>query len=155
MQDEIPPVKVDRSNKFRKDIKKLRKRHDSIEKDIQPLIEQLEAGEIPGDRIAENKYPVYKVRVRNSDIRRGKSSGYRVIYYTITLESILLTTIYSKSDMGNISNKEVEDIIGEYEREIDSPDERLSGQKTEILISEAEPPIEKVELEENEDDLND
>jgi hypothetical protein len=57
--------------------------------------------------------------------------------------------------MGNISNKEVEDIIGEYEREIDSPDERLSGQKTEILISEAEPPIEKVELEENEDDLND
>jgi mRNA-degrading endonuclease RelE of RelBE toxin-antitoxin system len=119
MQDEIPLVKVDRSDKFSKDIKKLRKRHDSIEKDIQPLIEQLEAGEIPGDRIAENKYPVYKVRVRNSDIRRGKSSGYRVIYYTITLESILLTTIYSKSDMRNISNKEVEDIIGEYELEID------------------------------------
>jgi mRNA-degrading endonuclease RelE of RelBE toxin-antitoxin system len=119
MQDEIRPVKVDRSDKFRKDIKKLRKRHDSIEKDIQPLIEQLEAGKIPGDRIAENKYPVYKVRVRNSDIRRGKSSGYRVIYYTITLESILLTTIYSKSDMENISNKEVEDIIGEYEREIE------------------------------------
>jgi mRNA-degrading endonuclease RelE of RelBE toxin-antitoxin system len=119
MQDEIRPVKVDKSDKFRKDIKKLRKRHDSIEKDIQPLIEQLEAGKIPGDRIAENKYPVYKVRVRNSDIRRGKSSGYRVIYYTITLESILLTTIYSKSDMENISNKEVEDIIGEYEREIE------------------------------------
>jgi mRNA-degrading endonuclease RelE of RelBE toxin-antitoxin system len=119
MQDEMPPVKVDRSDKFKKDIKKLRKRHDSIEKDIQPLIEQLEAGELPGDRIAENKYPVYKVRVRNSDIRRGKSSGYRVIYYTITLESILLTTIYSKSDMRNISNKEVEDIIGEYELEID------------------------------------
>jgi mRNA-degrading endonuclease RelE of RelBE toxin-antitoxin system len=117
MQDEIPPVKVARSDKFRKDIKKLRKRHDSIEKDIQPLIEQLEAGEIPGDRIAENKYPVYKVRVRNSDIRRGKSSGYRVIYYTMTPEATLLTTIYSKSDMRNISNKEVEDIIGQYEIE--------------------------------------
>jgi hypothetical protein len=57
--------------------------------------------------------------------------------------------------MGNISNKEVEDIIGEYEREIDYPDDGISGQKIEILISEAEPPIEKVELEENEDDLND
>jgi mRNA-degrading endonuclease YafQ of YafQ-DinJ toxin-antitoxin module len=38
MQDEILPVKVAKSDKFRKDIKKLRKRHDSIEKDIQPLI---------------------------------------------------------------------------------------------------------------------
>jgi mRNA-degrading endonuclease YafQ of YafQ-DinJ toxin-antitoxin module len=38
MQDEIPSVKVAKSDKFRKDIKKLRKRHDSIEKDIQPLI---------------------------------------------------------------------------------------------------------------------
>jgi mRNA-degrading endonuclease RelE of RelBE toxin-antitoxin system len=111
MQDEIPPVKVDRSDKFRKDIKKLRKRYDSIEKDVQPLIEQLEAGEIPGDRIVENNYPVYKVRVRNSDTRRGKSSGYRVVYYTMTPEAILLTTIYSKSDRQKISNKEVEDII--------------------------------------------
>lgn len=131
MQDEIPPIKVDRSDKFRKDIKKLRKRHDSIEKDIQPLIEQLKAGEIPGDRIAENKYPVYKVRVRNSDNRRGKSSGYRVIYYTITPESILLTTIYSKSDRRNISNKEVEDIIGEYELAIEQ-------RETEVVETDSE-----------------
>jgi mRNA-degrading endonuclease RelE of RelBE toxin-antitoxin system len=163
MQDEIPSVKVDRSDKFKKDIKKLRKRHDSIEKDIQPLIEQLEAGELPGDRIAENKYPVYKVRVQNRDIRRGKSSGYRVVYYTMTPKAILLTTIYSKSDRSNISNKEIEDIIREYEREIDSPDEMLSGRKTEIVIAEVEPQIlflrrsanEGIDLEENEDELND
>ena len=36
----------------------------------------------------------------------------------MTLEAILLTTIYSKSDRRNISNKEVEDLIGEYEVEI-------------------------------------
>jgi mRNA-degrading endonuclease RelE of RelBE toxin-antitoxin system len=131
MQDEIPRIKVDRSDKFRKDIKKLRKRYDSIEKDIQPLIEQLEAGEIPGDRIAESKYPVYKIRVRNSDSRRGKSSGYRVIYYTITPESILLTTIYSKSDRRNISNKEVEDIIGEYELAIEQ-------RKTEVVETDSD-----------------
>jgi mRNA-degrading endonuclease RelE of RelBE toxin-antitoxin system len=131
MQDEIPLVKVNRSDKFRKDIKKLRKRHDSIEKDIQPLIEQLEAGETPGDRIAENKYPVYKVRIPNSDTRKGKSGGYRVIYYTITPESILLTTIYSKSDRGTISNKEVEDLIGEYELEIEQ-------RETEIVETDSE-----------------
>jgi mRNA-degrading endonuclease RelE of RelBE toxin-antitoxin system len=131
MQDEIPPVKVDKSDKFRKEIKKLRKRYDSIEKDVQPLIEQLEAGEIPGDRIVENKYPVYKFRVRNSDNRRGKSSGYRIIYYTITPAAILLTTIYSKSDRQNISNKEVEDIIGEYELAIEQ-------RETEIVEKDSE-----------------
>jgi mRNA-degrading endonuclease RelE of RelBE toxin-antitoxin system len=131
MQDEIPSVKVDKSDKFRKDIKKLRRRYDSIEKDVQPLIEQLEAGEIPGDRIVENKYPVYKVRVRNSDTRRGKSSGYRVVYYTMTPEAILLTTIYSKSDRQNISNKEVEDIIGEYEIAVEQRETEIVGTDSE------------------------
>jgi mRNA-degrading endonuclease RelE of RelBE toxin-antitoxin system len=131
MQDEIPSVKVDKSDKFRKDIKKLRKRYDSIEKDVQPLIEQLEAGEIPGDRIVENKYPVYKVRVRNSDNRRGKSSEYRVVYYTMTPEAILLTTIYSKSDRQNISNKEVEDIIGEYELAVEQRETEIVGTDSE------------------------
>jgi mRNA-degrading endonuclease RelE of RelBE toxin-antitoxin system len=115
MSDKIIPITVDETDKFRKEVKKLLKRYNSARKDIEPLIKQLETGEIPGDRIVGNKYPVYKVRVPNSDTRKGKSSGYRVIYYTITPESILLTTIYSKSDRQNISNQEVEDIIGEYE----------------------------------------
>jgi mRNA-degrading endonuclease RelE of RelBE toxin-antitoxin system len=149
MSDKVPPITLDETKKFRKEVKKLLKKYNSARKDIEPLIKQLEAGEIPGDRIAENKYPVYKVRVPNSDTRKGKSSGYRVIYYTITLESILLTTIYSKSDMRNISNKDVEDIIGDYELEIDSPDERLSGQKTEIAIAEVEPQIDSIDREED------
>ncbi len=119
MADKIPPITVDETKKFRKEVKKLLKRHNSVRKDLEPLIKQLESGEIPGDRIAENKYPVYKVRIPNSDTRKGKSSGYRVIYYTMTPEAILLTAIYSKSDRRNISNKEIEDIIGEYELEID------------------------------------
>jgi mRNA-degrading endonuclease RelE of RelBE toxin-antitoxin system len=155
MQDKIPLIKIYESISYKKELKKLNKKYRSIDKDIKPLIQRLEAGETPGDRIAENKYPVYKVRIPNSDTRKGKSGGYRVIYYTITPESILLTTIYSKSDRGTISNKDVEDLIEQYEREIDYPDDGISGQKTEILISEAELPIEKVELEENEDDLND
>ncbi|WP_373545306.1 type II toxin-antitoxin system RelE/ParE family toxin [Chamaesiphon sp.] len=138
MQDRIPTIKIYESISYKKELKKLNKRYRSIDKDIKPLIQQLEAGETPGDRIAENKYPVYKVRVPNSDTRKGKSSGYRVIYYTATPESILLTTIYSKSDRSNISNKEVEDLIGKYEIEIDSLGERLSGQETEIVTADSE-----------------
>jgi mRNA-degrading endonuclease RelE of RelBE toxin-antitoxin system len=131
MSDKIPPITVDETKKFRKEVKKLLKRYNSARKDIEPLIKQLESGEIPGDRIAENKYPVYKVRVPNSDTRKGKSSGYRVIYYTMTPEAILLTAIYSKSDRRNISNKEVEDIIGEYELEIEQ-------RETEIVETDSE-----------------
>jgi mRNA-degrading endonuclease RelE of RelBE toxin-antitoxin system len=81
---------------------------------IQPLIERLKTGETPGDKITGNKYPVYKVRVKNSGARKGKSGGYRVIYYIQTPTMILLTNIYSKSDRTNISNEEIEDIIEQY-----------------------------------------
>jgi mRNA-degrading endonuclease RelE of RelBE toxin-antitoxin system len=111
MQDRISPVIVVESIKFKKDIKKLGKANRLIKEDIKSLIEQLEAGETPGDCIIGNKYPVYKVRVRNSTTNRGKSGGYRIIYYTVTLEAILLTTIYAKSDRENISNQEIEKII--------------------------------------------
>ncbi len=119
MQDETPSVKVERTTDFEKSLKKLNQRYRSVREDLMPLIEQLEAGEIPGDRISGNKYPVYKVRVRNSDNKKGQSGGYRVIYYTITLESILLSAIYSKSDRLDIDNTEIEEIIARYEREVE------------------------------------
>ena len=54
MQDKIPPVKIYESISYKKELKKLNKRYRSIDKDIKPLIQQLEAGETPGDRITEN-----------------------------------------------------------------------------------------------------
>jgi mRNA-degrading endonuclease RelE of RelBE toxin-antitoxin system len=112
-------IKVVESAKFSKDVKNLKKRYRAIEADIEPLIAQLESGETPGDMVTGNKYPVYKVRVKNSDIRKGQSGGYRVIYYIQTLEAILLTNIYSKSDRTNISNEEIESIIDRYMLEIE------------------------------------
>jgi mRNA-degrading endonuclease RelE of RelBE toxin-antitoxin system len=91
---------------------KLNTRYRSIDRDIKPLIEQLASGKNPGDRVVDNEYPIYKVRIPNSGTRKGKSGGYRVICYVITTKAILLTTIYAKSDRGNINNKEIEDMIG-------------------------------------------
>jgi mRNA-degrading endonuclease RelE of RelBE toxin-antitoxin system len=119
MTDERIPIRVIKGGRFRKDIKNLRKRYRSIEDDIQPLIEQLKTGETLGDRIAGNDYTVYKVRVKNSDVNRGQSGGYRVIYYIRTATTILLVKIYSKSDRDDIGNEEVEDAIGEFEAEIE------------------------------------
>jgi mRNA-degrading endonuclease RelE of RelBE toxin-antitoxin system len=49
--------------------------------------------------------------VKNSDIKKGQSGGYQVVYYIQTPEAILLTNIYSKSDRANISNEDIEGII--------------------------------------------
>lgn len=42
-------------------------------------------------------------KIRMAGQGRGKSGGYRVIYYLITTDSILLTHLYAKSDQGNLT----------------------------------------------------
>lgn len=59
MQSEPSPIQIALTARFKRDLRELAKRYRSIRSDIQPLIEQLQAGEIPGDRIAGVKYQVF------------------------------------------------------------------------------------------------
>ena len=52
MQSEPSPMQIALTPRFKKDLRELAKRYRSIRSDLQPLIEQLQAGETPGDRIA-------------------------------------------------------------------------------------------------------
>lgn len=66
------------------------------------------------------QYQVYKVRVKNSNIQKGKSAGYRVIYYLQTATNIILLTVYSKSDQEDIGVATIRGIIEqEMEENID------------------------------------
>ncbi len=60
-------------------------------------------------------YIILKVRVKNSNIQKGKSAGYRMIYQIESPVSVLLLTIYSKSDRTDISLNEIRSIIAEYD----------------------------------------
>jgi mRNA-degrading endonuclease RelE of RelBE toxin-antitoxin system len=104
-------IKVVFTDRFQRDIRRLSKRYRSIRLDLRSLLEQLETGELPGDQISDINYVVFKVRVKNSNIQKGKSSGYRVIYYSKTNDQIFLLTIYSKSDQSSIDASEVREII--------------------------------------------
>ncbi|MGQ4648125.1 type II toxin-antitoxin system RelE/ParE family toxin [Lyngbya aestuarii] len=119
---EPSPIQIALTPRFKRDLRELAKRYRSIRSDIQPLIEQLQAGELPGDRITGVKYQVFKVRLKNSNIQKGKSGGYRVIYYVKTEQSIILATIYSKSDISDVSNEVIEEAIAQYEQEIQTED---------------------------------
>ncbi|TAE55426.1 MAG: type II toxin-antitoxin system RelE/ParE family toxin [Nostocales cyanobacterium] len=116
MMSEQPLIQVQASTVFNKNIRNLAKKYRSIRNDIQPVIEQLERGDLPGDKIPGIGYDVFKLRVRNSDIQKGKSGGYRLIYYVKTATGIILLTIYAKSEQADILGDEIRSIITEYEK---------------------------------------
>jgi mRNA-degrading endonuclease RelE of RelBE toxin-antitoxin system len=119
-----PPIQVSFTDRFENEVRRLAKRYRRIRLDIQPIIDQLEIGELPGDQIPNMDYTVFKVRVRNSDVQKGKSGGYRVIYYLKTETQILLVTMYSKSDHSDITTTEIREILNRAEEQLtDSEDE--------------------------------
>jgi mRNA-degrading endonuclease RelE of RelBE toxin-antitoxin system len=110
-----PPVRVDLAPEFVRRLKQLLKKYRHAFDDVQGLIRQLENGESLGDQVQGAGYPVYKVRLRSSDLRRGKSGGYRVIYYLKTSERIIFITIYIKTEQADISGAEIRRLIDEFE----------------------------------------
>jgi len=69
------PIQIEVTPRFQRDLRTLAKRYRNIRNDIGPVIEQLQAGELPGARIPGMEYEIFKVRIKNSDIQKGKSAG--------------------------------------------------------------------------------
>ncbi len=87
---------------FKRQLKRLARKYRQTRADLQPLINQLQTSDRPGDQIKGVGYTVYKVRVRNTDLQRVTSGGYRVIYYIAERDDILLVTIYSKAEQHDV-----------------------------------------------------
>jgi mRNA-degrading endonuclease RelE of RelBE toxin-antitoxin system len=79
------------------------------------LKKKLQAGDFVGDQIPGTGYTVFKVRVRNSDIQKGKSAGYRLIYQLESPTSVLLLLIYSKLDQIDVALQEIQSVIAEFQ----------------------------------------
>ncbi|MEB3289230.1 MAG: type II toxin-antitoxin system RelE/ParE family toxin [Leptolyngbya sp.] len=119
MPNEPTPVEVALTPRFKKDLRTLVKRYRRIRSDLQPLIQQLEAGELPGDQIPGMQLTLFKVRLRNSDIQKGKSGGYRVIYYVQTQTQIILVTMYSKSDQADVDMNTITAALAQYDQDFE------------------------------------
>ncbi|MCU0541103.1 MAG: type II toxin-antitoxin system RelE/ParE family toxin [Oscillatoriaceae cyanobacterium Prado104] len=111
MTNEIPQIQLVFSDEFKTRLRTLIKRYRSIRTDLQPLLNELLSGNFIGDQIPGTGYTVFKVRLKNSDIQKGKSGGYRVIYQLRGDTCILLVSIYSKSDQDDIPASQIRDII--------------------------------------------
>ncbi|NJK51963.1 MAG: type II toxin-antitoxin system RelE/ParE family toxin [Leptolyngbyaceae cyanobacterium SU_3_3] len=110
-----PIVQVEAARTFTCDLRTLAKKYRSIYQDVQSIIEELQNGNIVGDQIPKIGYAVFKIRIRNMDIQKGKSGGYRLIYYLQTTTGIILLTIYPKSKQADIDADEIKAIIEQEE----------------------------------------
>ena len=117
MQNNSSFVNIDLTPEYKRNLKELAKKYRNIRSDTQSVITELQKGNFLGDRLSgfgEN-YFIYKVRVKNSNLQKGKSAGYRLIYCVESPTSVLLLTIYSKSEQEDISVQAINSILDEFE----------------------------------------
>ena len=94
---------------FNKEIKKLFKKYKKIATDLKELKNTLEENPKAGIELGNN---CYKIRLANSSIPTGKSGGFRVIYYYLDEQNnIYLMSIYSKTELENISDEKLIQIL--------------------------------------------
>lgn len=79
-----------------------KKHYKKVFDDLEPVLAELENGNLLGDKLEGLKLPentvVYKVRIANTSADVGKSNGFRLLYYVAVEDEIYLLTIYSKKD---------------------------------------------------------
>ncbi|WP_151900431.1 hypothetical protein [Sulfurimonas hydrogeniphila] len=94
---------------YRKAYKKLSKQYRHLEHDIDDFLNSINSKEDLGVELKSN---IFKVRVKNSDKNKGKSTGYRLITYLAIIDNELhLLYIYDKSKLENLTEKEIDNLI--------------------------------------------
>ena len=94
---------------YTKSLKKLSKHYKNIKKDIDTFLDNIASKQDLGVELKTN---IYKTRIANSDKNKGKSAGYRLISYVAIVDNELqLLYIYDKSNLVNLTEKELDTII--------------------------------------------
>jgi mRNA-degrading endonuclease RelE of RelBE toxin-antitoxin system len=105
-------LKITKLETFAKEAKRLYKKYKKLPDDLKILVKELNYNPKAGIDLGAN---CYKIRLANSSIPTGKSSGFRVIYYYYDGElDIYLLTIFSKRDMDNISDEKIIELLKKY-----------------------------------------
>lgn len=109
-------TQVELTPRFERLLERLARTYPRVEDELETLITQLEQDQHPGDKIPRVGYDVYKVRLRNPSAGRGKRGGLRVVYYVRQKDRVLLITIYSKTERGDMPAEEIRRLIQEAEK---------------------------------------
>lgn len=104
--------KIELSPNFKKEAKKLTKKYPSLKSELAALFEQLEANPTLGTSIGKD---IYKIRLAIASKNKGKSGGARVMSFVqVTQTTVLLFSIFDKSDKESISDNEIQELLKDY-----------------------------------------
>lgn len=96
---------------FEKQFKRLFKKYPSLKYDFKELIELLSSNPTFGTPLGNN---CFKIRLKINSKNKGKSAGARVITNVyLRNETIYLLSIYDKSELDNITDKEIKDLLSQ------------------------------------------
>ena len=110
---------------FKKDAKKLLKKYISLKAELAKLEADLALNPRMGTLIHND---TYKIRLAVKSKGKGKSGGMRIITHIVEMSvqiaemqntTIFLLTIYDKSDLENIADKDLQYLIQTVKTEID------------------------------------
>lgn len=100
--------KVDTTENFDREAKKLAKKYKSIKSEIADLIAELERNPIQGTQLGNS---VYKIRMSIASKGKGKRGGARVMTYVkISGQTVYLFSIYSKGEKNDISDTKIQEL---------------------------------------------
>ena len=120
--DPVAPIQITFTPEFKRNLRQLAKKYRHIKSDLQPILDQLSSGNLPGDQVPRVLYEVFKVRASNSDASRGKSGGYRLIYHFKSKSEVVLVAVYSKTEQSDIAPEDIRQIILNLEAAAPTPD---------------------------------
>jgi mRNA-degrading endonuclease RelE of RelBE toxin-antitoxin system len=94
---------------FKKEFRKLLKKHRSLLKELENLSEKIATNPIQGTPLGRN---CYKIRLAIKSKGQGKSGGARVISCVVVIEKkVVLISIYNKAEHETISDKKLNKIL--------------------------------------------
>ena len=111
------PYKIVLTDSFKRSLKRLQKRYPQAKADVKEAVGSLLQNPQAGVIIPRGS-GVRKLRVRNSNLQRGKSGGYRLLYFSSETPepAIYLLLLYAKSDQADVSLSELSALLDDLEQ---------------------------------------
>lgn len=112
--EEVSQITIGYTTEFKRQIKHLRKKYPSLQKDYELFLNELMANPKLGTDLGDG---IRKIRMAITSKGKGKSGGARVITYSLNAKAqvahIDLLTIYDKNEIENVSDAYIKSLIEE------------------------------------------
>lgn len=108
----MPNVNIIPSDEFRRQAKRLLKKHKTLADDLEELQRMLLVNPFIGTDLGGGKR---KIRLKVSSKNKGKSGGFRVITFNVVQTEdvvlVYLVTLYDKSEYASVTDRYVDQIV--------------------------------------------